>query len=416
MSRPDDGTKVRPPLTPYQRKLFFFLSVATFFEGYDFIALTQILPNLRAEMGFTESGEGLLIAFINLGTVVAYLLVRKADQWGRRRVLTITIIGYTVFTFATGFATNVYMFGIFQFFARIFLIAEWATAMVYAAEEFPAERRATVIGVIQATSTLGSVFCAGMVPILLTQTVYEWRSVYFVSILPLMLIALMRRDLKETTRFQASKPEDRRKKRPLMAIMRSPYRGRLLKLSLIWALTYICTHNAVTFWKEFVVHERGFTDGMVGLSISLAAIVAMPMCFYAGKLLDQIGRRRGAVIIFTTAMVGVVGAYQLHGQWPLTAALTLAIFGATAVLPVLNAYTTELFPTDLRGDAFAWSNNLLGRIGYVLSPLVVGLAAADVGWGTAVTFTAIFPMIALVLILVWMPETRGMELEETSAI
>ena len=78
-------------LSPYQKKLFFFLSVATFFEGFDFLALTQILPELRADWGLTKSTAGILVAFINAGTILAYLLVRKADAWGRRRVLTITI-------------------------------------------------------------------------------------------------------------------------------------------------------------------------------------------------------------------------------------------------------------------------------------------------------------------------------------
>jgi putative MFS transporter len=53
---------VNAPLSAYQRRLFIFLSVATFFEGYDFLALTQILPNLRAEMGISEASAGLLVA------------------------------------------------------------------------------------------------------------------------------------------------------------------------------------------------------------------------------------------------------------------------------------------------------------------------------------------------------------------
>ncbi len=85
--------------TPYQRRLFVFLSVATFFEGFDFLALAQILPELRADFGLTKTGAGLLFGFVNAGTVVAWLLVRKADRWGRRPVLMVTILGYTVFTF-----------------------------------------------------------------------------------------------------------------------------------------------------------------------------------------------------------------------------------------------------------------------------------------------------------------------------
>ncbi|HHH27131.1 MAG TPA: MFS transporter, partial [Polyangiaceae bacterium] len=112
------------------------------------------------------------------------------------------------------------------------------------------------------------------------------------------------------------------------------------------------------------------------------------------------------------------GCYGLEGRWPLTVALVFAIFGASAVLPVLNAYTSELFPTDLRGDAFAWTNSLLGRIGYVASPALVGAMAEGLGWGygPAVQVTAIGPLVALALIFLWLPETKNKELEETAAI
>ena len=55
--------------------------------------------------------------------------------------------------------------------------------------------------------------------------------------------------------------------------------------------------------------------------------------------------------------------------------------------------------TEFRGDAFAWSNNLMGRLGYVIAPLAVGFAAADFGWGASVAVTAIFPIFALGLII-----------------
>src|SRR5215204_2261461 len=127
--------------TPYQRRLFLFLSVATFFEGFDFIALSQILPNLRKDLGLGVEWSGYLVTFINMGTVLAYPLVRLADRWGRRRVLTVTIAGYTLFSFLSGLSPNVYVFAVLQLLARVFLIAEWATSTVVAAEEYPAARR-----------------------------------------------------------------------------------------------------------------------------------------------------------------------------------------------------------------------------------------------------------------------------------
>jgi putative MFS transporter len=162
--------------------------------------------------------------------------------------------------------------------------------------------------------------------------------------------------------------------------------------------------------------ERGLTDAQVGGSITLAAVAAMPLVFLVGVLLDGLGRRKGAVVVFLLTAFGVFGSYAFHDRWVLTGALVLGIFGASAVLPVLNAFSTELFPTDLRADAIAWSNNLLGRVGYVLSPALVGVAAERFGWGAAVRATAVFPLIALLLILAWLPETGSRELEETAAL
>lgn len=398
-------------LTPYQRKLLVFLSVATFFEGYDFIALTQILPSLARDFALPKEGPGVLLGVINLGAVLAFLVVRLADRLGRRRVMMITIAGYTLFTFASAFAPNAVTFGAAQLCARVFLLAEYALSMVYAAEEFPAARRGFVMGVIQGFSTLGAIVCAGLVPRFLAMP-WGWRGVYVAGTLPLLLLAWWRRGLRETQRFQAhAAPRDG----GFTRVLTGPYRGRVLLMAAIWGLTFMCTQVTVAFWKLFAVTERGLDDAQVARSIVIAALVSAPGVFAVGRLLDR-GRRQSAVILFTAAAASTLACYTLHGVWPLTLALTLGIFAQSAVLPLLSAYTAELFPTDLRADAYAWANNLLGRIAYVLAPVLVGALAGRVGYGPAVASTAIFPMCALVLVLWKLPETRGRELEETSAL
>lgn len=415
MTTPANGAKRSfTPLTTYQRQLFVFLSVATFFEGYDFTALSQILPNLRAEMDLSESGGGLLVSAIGAGTILSYVLVRLADRWGRRRVLTITILGYAGCTFLTGLSHNPVDFAAYQLLARVFLVAEWALSMVFAAEEFPADRRGFVIGVIQASTALGSIVCAVVVPLLL-ETRYGWRSVYFVGVIPILLLAYARRGLRETRRFVEEVKPTRVPHGPF-AILGTPYRKRVLQLALVWCLTYVCTQSAVLFWKEFAVSERGFSDEEVGFAIAIAAAVSVPFLFFVGKLLDVIGRRRSAALIYGVCAVFVVLAYQLHGFWPLTLCLIAALFAAVGMLSLLNAYTTELFPTPMRGDAFALANNLLGRVGYVVGPLVVGVLAERIGWGDAVSVTAGFVVAALAIILWAFPETSGRELEETAAL
>lgn len=434
------SVEANPPdrWTPYQRKLFVFISVACFFEGFDFFALSQLLPELQKDFGLSAGFTGQLVAIVNIGTILAYLLIRRADSWGRKRVLTVTIAGYTVFTFLTALSPNVYVFIAFQLVARVFLIAEWATSMVIVAEEFPASRRGTAIGVVSAMATLGSIVCAGVVPLLLgvslgdgfevwfngllgqdvpVGTAHRWRYVYLVGIFPLLLLMYARRGLRETERFSSRRVSSQgTSNASLFALLKTPYRRRVFQLSAIWTFTYISTQTGVTFWKLFVVTERGWTAGDVGKAMMFGAVVAMPLVFMAGKLIDVIGRRLGAVVIFSLGAVGFLGCYTLHGFWPLTIALMLGIFCVSGVLPVLNAYTTELFPTEHRGDAFAWTNNLLGRVGYVVAPAVVGLAAEQVGWGPAVASTVVGLVIALVLILTWLPETRQLDLDSTSKL
>lgn len=211
--------------TSYQRRLLVFLSVATFFEGYDFFAITQLLPHLEREFKLEDGQSGLLLGVTNIGAILAFFLVRAADRFGRRRLLAVTIAGYTLFTITSGLALSVWDFALSQLLAKVFLLAEWALAMVVAAEEFPAEKRGSVIGIIQAFSALGSIVCAGLVP-MLVKLPFGWRSVYFVGIVPLVALAYLRRGMQETARFAATNAADT--KTPLTHIWGTPYRGAVV--------------------------------------------------------------------------------------------------------------------------------------------------------------------------------------------
>jgi len=190
----------------------------------------------------------------------------------------------------------------------------------------------------------------------------------------------------------------------------------VLQLALIWGLTYLCTQTAITFFKSRMVEDLHRSEDEVGQIIAGAAVLSMPLVFGVGQLFDRFGRKPVATLVFLCTSIGCLGAYTMTSTPALFVSAVLAIFGAAAVLPALNAFSTELFPTDLRSDAFAWSNNLLGRLGYVISPLAVGAIAHEVGWGPAVAPTPNRPVIALILIWRWLPETTGRELEDTAKL
>jgi putative MFS transporter len=407
-------TQAPSSFTPYQRRLFVFLGVANFFEGYDYIALTQILPTLGKEFGLGEVGTGVLVGVIGVGAFLAYLLVRHADVVGRRKILAVTIAGYTFFSLLSALSQDAYQFGAAQLGARTFLMAEYSVSMVYLVEAFPADRRGFAVGIIQGLNSLGSIVCAGLVPLLL-KTPWGFRSVYVVGTVPLVLMMFLRRNVRETERFEeiarGGAPD-----RNFFRVFRTPYARRVPLLGLIWALTYLCTYLMVTYWKKFAVGERAFSDQKVAFALMIASLGSLPLVFLSGKLLDRAGRRRGAVVIFGTASAGALLAFLPHGFWPLTVGLTLGIFATSGVLPVLTSFTLELFPTELRADAMGWAKNLFGSVSYVLGPMVLGFFAESYGYGPTMAVTAVFPLCALALILAYLPETAGKELEETSAL
>ena len=210
------------PLSAYHRRLFVFLSVASFFEGFDYYALAQLLPELRAAFSLTVSQGTKLASFINIGMVLSFFLARQGDRYGRRRLLTWTIAGYMLFSALSALAQGVASFALCQLLARLFQAAEVATVMVLAAEEFPADRRGFVLGVIQGTSSLGAIVCAGITP-LLTATTLGWRMVYLVGGLPLLLVAYLRRNLRDSERFVSRSAQTAL---PLLRVFRGRYRGR----------------------------------------------------------------------------------------------------------------------------------------------------------------------------------------------
>lgn len=394
------------------RSLFAFLGAATFFEGFDFIALTQVLPDVRRTWGLDEAQGGWLVGVCNLGPIAAWLLVRQADRVGRSRVLTWTIAGYTLSSLATAAAPSAAWFAVAQLFARAFLIGEWAVCLVYAAEVYPAATRGRTIAALQGLAAVGAVLCAGLTPTLLHSPL-GWRAVYVVGALPLGLLAWARRSLPESPRFLAQGAPS---PSPLLALVQGPYRGRVLRMATLWFLTYAGTHLALTFWKEYAVAEAHLTDGEVGRSLAIASVVAMPIVFVTGRVLDSIGRRRGAAILFPITAASVFGAFTLVDAGSLTLALCGVMFGVNAVLSVMEALTAELFPTEHRSDAFGWANNLLGRWANVLLPPIAGALAMRYGWGPTVAASGVALLFAVAGILAWVPETKARELEQTARL
>ena len=397
-------------LTRYQRSLLGYLGLAVFFEGYDLFAISQTLPDLRAAFGLTPKQGSTLIAVVGIGMVAAYFFTRLADRWGRRSILCISLGGYPVLSGLSALCPGSVSFALCQLVLRIFLVSGIAIAVIYAAEEFPANRRGTTVGLLQVSASLGAIICAVTAPLLL-RSAWGWRAVYAVGALPLLVVAGAPFIIQESKRFAQLAPTGRAPI-SLFRLLRTPYRKRMGQLALIWVATNMCTQAAIAFWKEHALTALQLTGRQVGGYIAIAALFGLPVTGLAGRAVDGLGRRRSAGLIYGLTLVGVLGAYWLPPGGLLICALVLIIGGTSSTTVLLNTLTSELFPTELRGDGMAWSSNLLGRLSFVLSPILVAQVVERLGWATSVSATALFLVLAVVLIWTWLPETAGTELTE----
>ena len=174
---------------------------ATFLiNNYDLGILGLALPQIQAGLAIPETEVGRVTGVIRLGVLPALALTMLADVVGRRRLLLLTILGFTVCTFATAFARDSTDFMVLQFAARMFIYAEEMLAIVVVAEELDARARGYGLGILAAFGALGhgvaAVFYSTVevVP-------YGWRALYVVGLAPLLVLAWMRRNLSETRRF-----------------------------------------------------------------------------------------------------------------------------------------------------------------------------------------------------------------------
>jgi putative MFS transporter len=372
-----DGALVPESRTPaYLRKLRALLSVATFFEGYDNFVLALVLPLILGDLGGSESQAGVIRAVVGIGAVLGFVLAAQGDRIGRRRLLLITVVGYTIATMATALAPNLTWLAGSQFIAEIFLQGEWAVAITIIVEEFPHEHRGRALGAVTAMGTLGGMSVGVLAFLGLQDTPLDWRAFYLVGIIPLIAVAIGRRSLLETRRFTAVQTADvdsRLDRGSIWEPWRPEFRRNLVAVGIMHFFRYAALSAAVFWFPYYAQQEVGLSLSITGLYIAAAGLVGVAGFVVGGRLMDRWGRKP----TFSAYMVGAgafsVTLFQTRSTPVMLPVLCLAIFFGLGSSSVTSAFATEFFPTYVRSRAAAWCRNAFEIPGGILGPLVVGL-------------------------------------------
>ena len=411
--------------------------------AFKFIAQSFDLNPTQAAFLFS-----ITLASSALGGIVFGII---SDYVGRIRALTYSILIYSLFTMFSAFAPTIGFFIVCRFLLGLGMGGEWASGEILVAESWPKQHRGKVVGMVQSGWGFGFILAAILATFVLPITsfnlnmlpffdkdfpVESWRVLFFLGVLPALLVFYVRRVCEEPEIWRKSSAERNKTKQEftLLQIFKGDLRPMLIKATLLTSFCMISYWGLSYFVPNYLaspVSEGGAGLGLVkgfGFTIPLN-IGAILGCISFGLISDKFGRKFtfGSYLIIVALLVPIFGnivrVQEFLGFLSLDALVLILApllgFFNTGFYSGFGAIFAEIFPTRARGTAQGFSYNVGRGASAIAPPLFAFIAISSltflfdgeiIGNGRALMAASIFAMFAFVVLLT-LPETKGKELD-----
>lgn len=400
--------------SPNERKTLVAAFAGYGVDAFDYMIYTFLIPTLIIAWGMTKAEAGYIATGALITSAIGgWAAGVLADKYGRVRVLQWTVVWFTLFTFLSGF-TNSYEQ---LFFTRAMqgfgFGGEWSVGSVLIAEMIQARHRGKAVGLVQSSWAVGWGVAAiafwGVYSLLEPAT--AWRVLFWLGILPALLIVYIRRNIHEPAVFAATRAKVAAEGGSNFLEIFSP---QLLKTTILASLLstgMMGAYYAVTTWlPTFLKVERKLS--VLGTSGYLLVLIAGSFLGYlvSAYLSDRLGRRR-CFMLFGTCAGALVIAYT---QIPITDQLMLVLgfplgFFLSGIFSGMGAFLAELFPSRVRGSGQGFCYNF-GRAVGAFFPALVGHLSGSMPLGEVIGIVAASGYLLVILAALPLPETQGREL------
>jgi MFS family permease len=396
--------------TPVQKRVLIAAALGWMLDAFDVLLYSIVLTQLMHAFGMTRTTAGLLNALTLATSALGGLLFGiLADRFGRRRMLSASIIFYSVCTFACGLSSSVFTLGVFRCLLGLGMGGEWSTGATLVAETWPPAWRGRALGIVQSSWGVGYALAAVVAWLILAHA--SWRWVFFAGILPGLTVFWIQRSVPEPPIWKnaRSKPGNGQKRRALRDSA-----TRLISLTLVNTFGMFGWWGLFTWIPAYLVLPatqggRGLTSvSLTGFLVTINLVGMVPGYQLFGVAADRFGRRRTLVgyLIAAAASVPVLAAAR-QPALVLISACVAAFFG-TGFFTGSGLIGGELFPTSIRATALGVSYNVARGLS-AFAPATIGALSERHGLAWAFTASAVaFAGAAAAGLLI--PETLGTEL------
>src|SRR3954471_22170468 len=187
-----------------QRRTLIAAALGWMLDAFDVMLYSLVLVHVMRDLGMTQKQAGLLNTLTLVASGVGGLMFGfVADRIGRKRALMLSILTYSVCSFASGLATSVLMLAVFRFILGLGMGGEWNTGATLVAETWPSHLRARALSIVQSSWALGYAAAALVAGLMLRH--FNWRYVFFVGILPALVTLWIQKSVPESEMWREKK-------------------------------------------------------------------------------------------------------------------------------------------------------------------------------------------------------------------
>ncbi|WP_116199944.1 MFS transporter [Amycolatopsis circi] len=352
-------------------------------EGFDLVVLGVVLPALLKDKawGLDPNTASLISAVGLLGVAVgAFAIGPLSDLFGRRGMMLLTVLSFSVCTLLCAFANGPWLFGVLRFLAGLGLGGVLPTALALITEYARIGRGGSATTVLMTGYHVGAVLTA-LLGILVLQRL-GWQWMFVIGAAPaLVLVPLMAKFLPESKALVRAK-EERRNRNPLGVLFRHGY-GRATIAFWVTSFMGLLLVYGLNTWLPQIMRAAGYELGAALALLLVLNVGAVIGLLVGGRVADKIGYRRSTILWFAAAAVFLaLLSIKLPGASVYVGVLLAGIFTFSSQV-LVYVYIARVYPAEARGTGLGAASGI-GRFGAMSGPLVTGLllsAGLAYPWG-----------------------------------
>ena len=398
-----------------ERRTFWACFTGWSLDAMDVQIYAVVMPTLIGLWGLSRGQAGMLgtsaLLVSSLGGWIAGIL---ADRIGRARVLRITIVWFAAFTFLSGFTNSYPQLLVTRSLQGLGFGGEWAAGAVLIGEVINKRIRGRVVGTVQSGWSVGygAAVLLFTVVFSLVPPAQAWRILFFIGLLPALVVLWICRHVEEPEIFKKSQEAQTKKgSSNFLEIFQPSLLRTTLVASLLATGALGGNYSILTWLPTYLKTVRGLSVLNTGGYLAINILGSFFGYVVSAHLSDWFGRRR--TFVFTSlsaaATVAIYTLAPLNSQMVFLLGFPLGFF-QSGIIAGMGATFAELFPTRVRASGQGFSYNVGRGLGSAV-PAVIGYLSVPMQLGPAIGVCAVSSYALVLLATVLLPETRGKELE-----